>query len=518
MWRQLCKGGGAALRARGPCVREWAPLRARWLSVVVEKEPEYTTGDLVGYRVFHHKDPFALSTGYELPELRVAYESWGELNAHKDNAILLQCGMSASSHACSHSGNPVRGWWEDFIGPGRPLDTNLFHVICTNNLGGCFGSSGPSSFHPDGKRYGSRFPRFEVYDQVAAQFALLDHLGIEKLHACVGASLGGMQSVCAAGRFPERVGKFVSISACAKSFPGSMAFRHAQRQAIMSDPNFNGADYYDGPLPASGLRLARQLGTITYRSGQEWHQRFGQRRHKESTGPKDLKVEFEIERYLMHQGEKWVNNYDPNSMLWISKAMDSFSMEKPDKDGRASLIEGLATADQPALVIGVQHDVLFPVWQQKEVADTLRAAGNRRVVYYELDSIYGHDAFLLDAVSIGPAVKGHLEQEPGGAAHLWKDMAATAANALQAAVSRSATADSLRDLFRALSGGAERVDRDRLRKVVRLVWAGRLSEAQIDQIFQEKLPSQAVKLSQFLKIRDDLVAAEHEGEYETYLP
>jgi len=486
--------------------------------MVSEREPDYTTGDMTGYKVFHHKDPFALRTGHQLPELKVAYESWGELNMNKDNAILLQCGLSASSHACSSTKNPLRGWWEEFIGPGRALDTNLFHVICTNNLGGCFGTSGPSSFHPDGKRYGSRFPRFEVYDQVAAQFALLDHLEIERLHACVGASLGGMQSVCAAGHFSERVGKFVSISACAKSFPGSMAFRHAQRQAIMSDPNFNGGNYYDSELPASGLRLARQLGTITYRSGQEWHQRFGQRRHKDAKGPSDLSVEFEIERYLMYQGEKWVNNYDPNSMLWISKAMDSFTMEKVDKDGELNLTEGLKGAMQPALVIGVQHDVLFPVWQQKEIADTLRAAGNRRVAYYELDSIYGHDAFLLDAVSIGPAVKGHLEQEPGGAAHLWKDMAATAANALQAAVSRSATADSLRDLYRALSGGSDRVDRDRLRKVVRLVWDGRLTEAQIDTIFAEKLPSQAVKLGQFLSIRDSLVAAEHEGEYETYLP
>mmetsp|Transcript_89387 Transcript_89387/g.208107 ORF Transcript_89387/g.208107 Transcript_89387/m.208107 type:complete len:519 (-) Transcript_89387:326-1882(-) len=518
MWQQLCRLGRAH-RGVGshPALRAWT-LQLPWvrgLAAASEKEPEYTTGDLTGYMTFHQKAPFQLRTGKMLPELQVAYETWGELNAHKDNAILLQCGMSASSHACSHARNPVRGWWEDFIGPGRPLDTNLFFVICTNNLGGCFGSSGPSSIHPDGKRYGSRFPRFEVHDQVAAQFALLDHLGIQKVHACVGSSLGGMQSICAAGNWPDRVGKFVSISACAKSFPGSMAFRHAQRQAIMSDPHFNGGDYYDGPLPASGLRLARQLGTITYRSGKEWQERFGQRRHGKAEG---LKVEFEIERYLSHQGEKWVNNYDPNSMLWISKAMDSFSMERPGKEGKPCLVAGLAHAMMPALVIGVQHDVLFPVWQQKEVADALRAAGNRRVVYYELDSVYGHDTFLLDAVSVGPALKGHLEQEPGGAAHLWKDMAATAANALQAAVSRSATADSLRDLFRALEGGSSTVDRERLRAVVKLVWGGRLMDGEIERIFAEKLPFQAITLPQFLSIRESLVAAEHQGEYETYLP
>jgi len=233
--------------------------------------------------------------------MKIAYETWGDLNHRKDNAILLHCGMSASSHAASTANNTKKGWWEDFIGPGRPLDTNLFYVICTNNLGGCFGSSGPSSMNPrTGKRYGSHFPRFEVQDQVAAQFELLDHLGIDRVHACVGASLGGMQSVCAAAMFPERVGKFVSISACAKSFPGSMAFRHAQRQAVMGDTNWNGGDYYDGPHPSNGLRLARQIGTITYRSGQEWQMRFGQRgSDREAEG---LVNEWEIERYLAHQG------------------------------------------------------------------------------------------------------------------------------------------------------------------------------------------------------------------------
>ncbi|CAK9035840.1 unnamed protein product, partial [Durusdinium trenchii] len=389
---------------------------------VAAKEPEYHTGgNFEGYHLFHRSAPFTFRNGEQIPELQIAYETWGHLNNKKDNVILLQCGMSASSHACSHARNPAPGWWEEYIGPGRPLDTNLFYVICTNNLGGCYGSSGPSAINSHtGQRYGSSFPRFEVQDQVAAQFVLLDHLGIDQVHACVGASLGGMQSVCAASMFPDRVRKFVSISACAKSFPGSIAFRHAQRQAIMSDPNWRGGDYYDGQLPANGLRLARQLGTITYRSGLEWQQRFGQSLAKGITKREGLKNEFMIENYLAHQGEKWVNAYDPNSLLWISKAMDGFSLEKPDRDGKPSLLEGLKEAMMPALVIGVQHDVLFPVWQQKEIADTLRKAGNKGVVYYELDSIYGHDSFLLDAVSIGPAVKGSgswtffLEDASGG--------------------------------------------------------------------------------------------------------
>lgn len=485
----------------------------RSFAAVVEKEPAYATGKLSGYKVFHRKEPFQLHKGGALPELKVAYEMWGVLNANKDNAILLQCGMSASSHACSSESNPARGWWEDFIGPGKALDTSIFCVICTNNLGGCFGTTGPSAPHPeDGKPWGSRFPRFDVVDQVRAQFLLLDHLGIERVHACVGASLGGMQSLCAAGTFPSRVGKFVSISACAKSFPGSIAFRHAQRQAIMSDPNFNGGDYYDAKLPAAGLRLARQIGTITYRSGQEWQDRFGQSIFKGAC-TSSLKEEFEIERYLVHQGGKWVNNYDPNSMIWISKAMDNFTMEKPDIEGKQSLLAGLAGVTQPALVIGVQHDVLFPVWQQKEMADTLRAAGNKHVVYYELDTVYGHDSFLLDHVAIAPAVKGHLEQEPHGAAHLWKEMATTAATALQASFGRGTMADSFRDIFRALAEGSDTVDRDRLKSMVKLVYDDRLSAAQVEKVFAERLPAASVSLPEFMGIRDALGSS-----YETHLP
>jgi hypothetical protein len=288
-----------------------------------------------------------------------------------------------------------------------------------------------------------------------------------------------------------------------------MAFRHAQRQAVMGDANWNGGDYYDGELPASGLRLARQMGTITYRSGQEWQMRFGQKgKAREAAG---LDNEFEIERYLAHQGEKWVGNYDPNSLLFISKAMDGFNMEKPDADGNPSLVAGLGAAQMPALVIGVQTDVLFPVWQQKQIADSLRAAGNKSVVYYELDSIFGHDAFLLEQHSIGPAVKGHLEQEPGGAMHIWEDLAQSASLILQASAVRGNLADKMRDMHRTLAVGKEVAEAGKLRRVLKIVMRKRIAEVEIDRIFAERLPQDVVKLSQFLSIQEALQKSEMEG-------
>jgi homoserine O-acetyltransferase len=258
-----------------------------------------TTG---GYEVYSHQVPFALDCGHALDHMQIAYETFGALNHKKDNAILLHCGMSVSSHARSTPANEAAGWWEGFIGHGLALDTSVFHVICTNNLGGCYGTTGPSSNNPDtGRPYGSAFPMLSVQDMVRAQFALLDSFGIERLHASVGASLGGMQvrpspitmtrvtchhaslithrspltkttnelarqAVCAATLFPDRVRKFVSISGCARSAPASIAFRHIQRQAVMNDPAWRGGDYYGtGELPAKGLALAREIGTITYR-------------------------------------------------------------------------------------------------------------------------------------------------------------------------------------------------------------------------------------------------------------
>ncbi|KKY19136.1 putative homoserine o-acetyltransferase [Phaeomoniella chlamydospora] len=434
-------------------------------------EPSYTSGV---HEKFHSQKPILLDWGGVLREFDIAYETWGTLNQDKNNAILLHTGLSASSHAHSTHANPSAGWWEKFIGPGLPLDTNEYFIICTNVLGGCFGSTGPSSLDPlDGKWYATRFPILTMEDMVRAQFLLLDHLGITKLNASVGASMGGMQSLAAGVLFPERVGRIVSISGCARSHPYSIAMRHTQRQALMMDPRWNRGFYYDSIPPHSGMKLAREIATVTYRSGPEWENRFGRRR-ADPEKPPALCPDYLIETYLDHAGEKFSLQYDPNSLLYISKAMDMFdlgkshqrstaqrrqanesrltstansepepaascsltlpdqpyeeqddtitkSMDEPATSSTASqmsgppadLVDGLSSlANHPVLVVGVASDILFPAWQQREIAEALKAAGNRQVTHVELGediSQFGHDTFLLDVEHVGGPVATFLK-------------------------------------------------------------------------------------------------------------
>ncbi|EAW12766.1 homoserine O-acetyltransferase family protein [Aspergillus clavatus NRRL 1] len=430
-------------------------------------EPSYTTGQTEN---FHCEEPLLLDWGGVLPEFNIAYETWGQLNADGSNAILLHTGLSASSHAHSTAANPKPGWWEKFIGSGKPLNTDKYFVICTNVIGGCYGSTGPSSIDPsDGKRYATRFPILTLDDMVRAQFRLLDSLGIQKLYASVGSSMGGMQSLAAGVLFPDRVGKIVSISGCARSHPYSIAMRHTQRQVLMMDPKWNRGFYYDSIPPHSGMKLAREIATVTYRSGPEWEKRFGRKRADPSKQPA-LCPDFLIETYLDHAGEKFCLEYDPNSLLYVSKAMDLFdlgrsqqvetkrrraefevhialgdkaigyndascSLTLPDtpyeeqastesstsesaaggeqpEGPPADLVAGLAPLkNHPVLVMGVASDILFPAWQQREIAETLAAAGNQNVEHIELGddiSLFGHDTFLLDLKNIGGAVKRFL--------------------------------------------------------------------------------------------------------------
>jgi homoserine O-acetyltransferase len=441
-----------------------AKLEARSLSS--GPEPSYTSGET---QKFHCSDPLLLDWGGVLREFDIAYETWGELNADKSNVILLHTGLSASSHAHSTEANPKPGWWEKFIGPDKSLDTNKYHIICTNVIGGCYGSTGPSTIDPaDGRRYATRFPILTMEDMVRAQFRLLDGLGIDKLYASVGSSMGGMQSLAAGVLFPSRVGRVASISGCARSHPYSIAMRHTQRQVLMMDPKWNRGFYYDGIPPHAGMKLAREIATVTYRSGPEWELRFGRRRADPSKQPA-LCPDFLIETYLDHAGEKFCLEYDPNSLLYVSKAMDLFDLgatnqlaasrrradntkrfnsgslqetsadascsltlpdspyeEQPEanapkdmntpieaRDGPpADLIAGMkAMKNHPTFVMGIASDILFPAWQQREISEALKKTGNSNVTHVELGedvSQFGHDTFLLDVKHVGGPLKQFL--------------------------------------------------------------------------------------------------------------
>ncbi|KAH0839854.1 homoserine acetyltransferase [Lanmaoa asiatica] len=357
-----------------PCVEAHAERESRIIATSLARfsqapseadsgpEPPYARPSPLSYNVYHHPHPFQLNYSTPLSSFDIAYESWGTLSPTRDNAILLHTGLSASSHAASTDLNPAPGWWEKFIGPGKALDTNHFFVICTNVLGGCYGSTGPSSVDPTtGQRFATRFPILSIFDMVKAQFHLLDSLAIDRLYASVGSSMGAMQSLAAAWLFPDRIRKIVSISGTARSSPGSIAMRHAQRSVLMADPNWNNGFYYDALPPHTGMKLARQIATITYRSGPEWDLRFGRKlhddaaksSHDQSRSP-TLCPDFLIETYLDHQvrfcqeaytrysmddlksltylarqGEQFCLKYDANSLLYISKAMDLFDLTLP---------------------------------------------------------------------------------------------------------------------------------------------------------------------------------------------
>jgi homoserine O-acetyltransferase len=366
-------------------------------------EPKYDRV-VAGYETFHRSAPFHCEWGGVLPELTVAYETWGRLSPERDNAVLLHTGLSASSHARSHEKNTAPGWWEDFIGPGSAIDTDRFFVVCANVLGGCYGSTGPPSIHPEtGEPWATDFPIVTVRDMVAAQLLLVDHLGIQRLHASVGASLGGMQSLELAAQAPDRVDRIVSISAALRSYPQSIAIRFVQRQAVMSDPDWREGRYYGHSFPHRGQRVAREIGTITYRSGPEWQERFARKRNTD--GVPRLDEDFQVESYLAYQGEKFCLQYDANSYLYVSKAMDLFDLVDPGPGGTSG--EAIRA---PSLVIGVTTDVLFPVWQQRELAEYLGKCG-ASVDYVELEAPYGHDTFLVDRDRVGGAVRRHLERD-----------------------------------------------------------------------------------------------------------
>ncbi len=344
----------------------------------------------------NEKDYIKLDSGKKFGPITVAYETYGELNSDKSNAILVCHALSGNAHAAGFhkSMGHKPGWWDDVIGPGKAIDTDKYFVICSNVIGGCAGTTGPSSINPEtGKPYGANFPVITIGDMVKVQKLLVDYLGIEKLLAVIGGSMGGMQALEWALRFPDNVLSSIVIAATARLSPQSIAFNAVGRNAIIRDENWNGGDYYGKVPPSVGLSIARMIGHITYLSDESMHKKFGRRLQTRNEFGFDFSKEFQVESYLDYQGNKFVEIFDANSYLYVTKAMDYFDVAA--MYGKGSLEEAMKLVKSRMLVVSFTSDWLFPPYQSQEIVNALLKQ-KKDVSYYNIESSYGHDAFLLE--------------------------------------------------------------------------------------------------------------------------
>ncbi len=355
--------------------------------------------------------PLALDGGQSLAPVEIAYETHGRLSADASNAILICHALTMDQHVASpHSITGKPGWWESMVGPGRPIDTDRFCIICPNVIGSCMGSSGPETLAPDGKPWGMRFPVITIRDMVRAQALLLDHLGIDRLHAVIGGSMGGMLALSWTATFPERVSAALVIASTARHSAQNIAFHEVGRQAIMADPKWRDGDYYgDGKTPDSGLAVARMAAHITYMSEQGLTEKFGRRlqaRPDSSSGVKSYSfdADFQIQSYLRHQGLSFTDRFDANSYLYITRAMDYFDLAE---EHGGHLANAFKATQARFCLISFDSDWLYPTAESKAIAHALNASG-APVSFMELASPFGHDAFLLDTPGLDRVIAGFL--------------------------------------------------------------------------------------------------------------
>jgi len=349
----------------------------------------------------------ALECGRKLGPITLAYETYGSLNADKSNAILIIHALTGDAHVAGidPTDETHKPWWDTMVGPGKAFDTDRYFVVCSNCIGGCKGSTGPSSINPTtGKPYALDFPMLTIADMVRAQKELIRHLGIEQLLCVVGGSMGGMQVLQWAVSYPEMVRLAIPIATTGRLSPQAIAFDAVGRHAIMGDPNWNHGNYYGTPGPTHGLAIARQIGHITYLSDRSMHQKFGRDLQDKCEPDYDFVTEFKVESYLSYRGESFVTRFDANSYLYITKAMDYFDLAQPSGDLRKEL----AAAKAAFLVISFSSDWLFPSYMSKEIVSALRR-NNLDVSYAEIQSDYGHDAFLLEVDTLTRLITNFLE-------------------------------------------------------------------------------------------------------------
>lgn len=370
-----------------------------------------STLGIVAPQSMHFSEPLALEGGASISDYTLVYETYGTLNADRSNAVLICHALNASHHVAGHYEGPngarITGWWDNMVGPGKPVDTNRFFVIGVNNLGSCFGSTGPMHENPaTGKPYGATFPVVTVEDWVHAQARLADRLGITQFAAVMGGSLGGMQAMSWSMLYPQRLRHCLVIASTPKLSAQNIAFNDVARQAILTDPDFHGGDYYaHGVVPRNGLRVARMIGHITYLSDDDMAEKFGRmlRADKYQFG---FGVDFEIESYLRYQGDKFSEYFDANTYLLITKALDYYD---PARDHGGDLDRALAGTRAQFLVVSFSTDWRFAPERSREIVQAL--VNNRhRVTYAEIDAPHGHDAFLLEDPRYQATVRAYYER------------------------------------------------------------------------------------------------------------
>ena len=382
------------------------------MSEYIEHDKAGVSVGLVEKKSFTFAEPpneMILESGVKLGPITIAYETCGKLNDDKSNAILICHALSGDSHVAGYysKNDPKPGWWDIMVGPGKGIDTNKYFIICANILGSCMGSTGPCSYNPKTvEPYGRDFPVVTIGDMVKAQKALLDQMGIKKVLSVIGGSIGGMQVLEWSVRYPEMVVSAIPLATTTKHSALAIAFNEVARQAIMADPDWNNGNYYAGPKPDHGLAVARMIGHITYLSDESMRIKFGRRLQDKSDLSYNFEADFQVESYLRYQGTKFVERFDANSFLYITKASDYYDLEK--QHGFGSAVKAFSKTKARFLVVSFTSDWLYPTYQSKAMVQALKK-NNLDVSFCEIEADWGHDAFLLPSERLTNLIKNFLE-------------------------------------------------------------------------------------------------------------
>jgi len=381
------------------------------MSEYIEHDRDSVSVGIVEKKLYTFAEPpheMTLESGARLGPVTLAYETYGTLNEDKSNAILVLHALSGDSHAAGYFSpdDPKPGWWDNMVGPGKGIDTDKYFVISSNILGSCMGSTGPSSINPKtGKPYGLDFPMVTIGDMVEAQKVLIDYLGIPRLLAVIGGSIGGMQVLEWCVRYPEMVVGAIPLATTTRHSALAIAFNEVARQAIIADPNWSSGSYSAGSKPDRGLAVARMIGHITYLSDESMRQKFGRRLQDKSDFSFDFDIDFQVESYLRYQGNKFVNRFDANSFLYITKAADYYDMDRQHGDG--SIVTAFSKTKAKFLIVSFTSDWLYPTYQSKAMVKAMKKNG-LDVSFCEVEARWGHDAFLLSTGQLKVLISGFL--------------------------------------------------------------------------------------------------------------